>query len=125
MAGFSEDAKPQQLPQSKANVQSVRTRNGHSNKHSAQATSGSETWGFGTDNFTAAPAASSQRLKATVSEGSSSQRSVGQYAHFSGRVRKASEGVNQHAIAKLECNIFDEYHHDPFSNLELKWRLVP
>ncbi|KAE8660741.1 hypothetical protein F3Y22_tig00116951pilonHSYRG00750 [Hibiscus syriacus] len=72
---FPEDAKPQQQPRSKANVQSVRTRNGHSNKHAAQATSGSETWGFGTDNFTAAPAASSQRLKAPVSEGSSSQRS--------------------------------------------------
>ncbi|KAK8630589.1 hypothetical protein V6N13_079376 [Hibiscus sabdariffa] len=72
---FSEDAKPQQLPQSKASVQSVRTRNGHSNKHATQATSGSETWGFGTDNFTAAPAGSSQRLKAPVSEGSSSQRS--------------------------------------------------
>ncbi|GMI73923.1 hypothetical protein like AT2G32850 [Hibiscus trionum] len=72
---FSEDAKLQQQPQSKANVQSVRTRNGHSNKHAAQATSAPETWGFGTDNFTAAPGASSQRLKAPVSEGSSSQRS--------------------------------------------------
>ncbi|KAK8635760.1 hypothetical protein V6N13_004478 [Hibiscus sabdariffa] len=73
---FSEDAKAQQQqPQSKINVQSVRTRNGHSNKHAAQAASGLETWGFGTENFTAAPAAGSKILKAPVSEGSNSQRS--------------------------------------------------
>ncbi|XVE76672.1 hypothetical protein DITRI_Ditri13aG0000500 [Diplodiscus trichospermus] len=72
---FSEDGKlRQEQPLSKDNVQSVRTRNGHSNKHGAQATSGLDTWGFGTDSFTAAPAASSQRLKPAISEGSSSQR---------------------------------------------------
>ena len=69
---FSEDAKPQQ-PLSKDNVQSVRTRNGRSNKHGAQATSGLDSLGFGTDSFTAAPAASPQRLKPPISEGSSSQ----------------------------------------------------
>ncbi|XP_022756733.1 probable serine/threonine-protein kinase DDB_G0280111 isoform X2 [Durio zibethinus] len=71
---FSEDAKLQQQPLSKDNIQSVRTRNGQSNKHAAQASSGLDTWGFGTDSFTAAPAASPQRLKPPVSEGSSSQR---------------------------------------------------
>ncbi|XWS35475.1 hypothetical protein CRYUN_Cryun20dG0000500 [Craigia yunnanensis] len=72
---FSEDAKPQQQqPVSKDNVQSVRTRNGRSNKHGAQANSGLDSWGFGTDSFTAAPAASPQRLKPPISEGSSSQR---------------------------------------------------
>lgn len=72
---FPEDTKPQQQqPPSKDNVQSVRTRNGHSNRHAAQATFGMETWGFGADNFTAAPAASSQRLKSQINEGSSSQR---------------------------------------------------
>ncbi|XP_007052606.2 PREDICTED: probable serine/threonine-protein kinase DDB_G0276461 isoform X1 [Theobroma cacao] len=70
---FSEDAKPQQQSLSKDNVRSVRTRNGHSNKHVAEATSGLDTWSFGTDSFTAAPAASPQRLK-PMSEGSSSQR---------------------------------------------------
>ncbi|OMO69790.1 hypothetical protein CCACVL1_19265 [Corchorus capsularis] len=71
---FSDDGKSQQQqPLSKDPVQSVRTRNSHSNKHSGQATSGMDTWGFGTDSFTAAPAASSQRLK-PISEGSSSQR---------------------------------------------------
>ncbi|MBA0852221.1 hypothetical protein Goshw_002663 [Gossypium schwendimanii] len=72
---FPEDAKPQQQqPLSKDNVHSVRTRNGHSNMHAAQATFGMETWGFGADNFTAAPTASSQRLKSMINEGSSSQR---------------------------------------------------
>ncbi|KAK6261082.1 hypothetical protein SCA6_015556 [Theobroma cacao] len=70
---FSEDAKLQQQSLSKDNVRSVRTRNGHSNKHVAEATSGLDTWSFGTDSFTAAPAASPQRLK-PMSEGSSSQR---------------------------------------------------
>lgn len=71
---FSEDAKPQQQPLSKDNVQSVRTRNGHSNKHAGQVSSALDTWGFGSDSFTAAPAASPQRLKPPISEGSSSQR---------------------------------------------------
>ena len=70
---FSENAKPQQQPLSKDNVRSVRTRNGHSNKQAAQASSALDTWGFGTDSFTAAPAASPQRLKPPISEGSSSQ----------------------------------------------------
>ncbi|XP_022770067.1 AP2-associated protein kinase 1-like isoform X2 [Durio zibethinus] len=72
--GFSEDAKPQHQPLSKDNVQSVRTRNGHLNKHAAHASSALDTWSFGTDSFTAAPAASFERLKPPISEGNSSQR---------------------------------------------------
>ncbi|KAJ4711689.1 Protein kinase superfamily protein [Melia azedarach] len=65
---FAEDPKLQ-----RQNVpQSVRTRNGHFNKPPAQSSSGFDTWGFGTDSFTAAPAARSQRSK-PISEGNSSQ----------------------------------------------------
>ncbi|XAR63407.1 Non-specific serine/threonine protein kinase [Bertholletia excelsa] len=51
---FAEDPMPQTTPKS------VRTRNGQQNKKSPQAFSGSDAWGFGTDSFTAVPAASSQ-----------------------------------------------------------------
>ncbi|XVF73652.1 hypothetical protein PTKIN_Ptkin12aG0219300 [Pterospermum kingtungense] len=70
---FSDDAKQQQQPLSKDKIQSVRTRNGHSNKQAAQASSSLDSWGFGTDSFTAAPADSPQRLKLSIGEGSSSQ----------------------------------------------------
>ncbi|XVE95323.1 hypothetical protein REPUB_Repub02eG0086800 [Reevesia pubescens] len=87
---FSEDAKPQQQPLLRDNIQSVRTRNGHFNKHAAQASSGLDTWGFGTDNFTAAPAGSPQRLKPPISEGSSSQ-------HFSESTIKDNHPTSQPA----------------------------
>lgn len=69
---FPEEHKPHR----QSTVHSVRTRNGHLNKQAAQPTSSFDTWGFGTESFTAVPAASSQRLK-NVAEGSSSQ-GVGQ-----------------------------------------------
>ncbi|KAK0574243.1 hypothetical protein LWI29_020298 [Acer saccharum] len=58
-------------PQQQSTVQSVRTRNGHPNKQAAQSTSSFDTWGFGTEGFTAVPAGSSQRSK-NVAEGRSS-----------------------------------------------------
>ena len=51
---------------------SVRTRNGHSKKQDVSAGLTKDAWGFGNDNFTAAPAASSHISK--PSEGSTSQR---------------------------------------------------
>ena len=48
------------------NSKSVRTRNGHHNKPATEATSGPETWGFGTQSFTATPAASSNISKPPV-----------------------------------------------------------
>ncbi|GAV78255.1 Pkinase domain-containing protein [Cephalotus follicularis] len=65
---FAEDPKLQQQP-----INSVRTRNGHPNKQAGQATSGFDTWGFGTESFMAAPVASSQGLKPSSSEGNTSQ----------------------------------------------------
>ncbi|KAH9774654.1 protein kinase domain-containing protein [Citrus sinensis] len=65
---FAEDPKPQQ----QNTAQSVRTRNGHLNKHTAQSTSGFDSWGFGAESFTAIPAANSQRSK-PITEGNSSQ----------------------------------------------------
>lgn len=65
---FAEDPKPQQ----QNTAQSVRTRNGHLNKHAAQSSSGFDSWGFGTESFTAIPAANSQRSK-PITEGNSSQ----------------------------------------------------
>ncbi|KAJ0037378.1 hypothetical protein Pint_24099 [Pistacia integerrima] len=63
---FPEEPKPQRI------AHSVRTRNGHLNKQAAQATSGFDTWGFGTESFTAISTASSQRAKPN-GEGNSSQ----------------------------------------------------
>ena len=48
------------------NSKSVRTRNGHHNKPATEATSGPETWGFGTESFTPTPAASSSFSRPTV-----------------------------------------------------------
>lgn len=47
-------------PSMDSTPKSVRTRNGHPNKQAAEVTSGATAWGFGTENFTAIPSASSQ-----------------------------------------------------------------
>lgn len=71
---FADDPQPEQQPNSKGNtVQSVRTRNGKPNKQAPQATSGFESWGFGSETFTAVPVPSVQRSR-TISEGNTSQR---------------------------------------------------
>ncbi|GLU00227.1 hypothetical protein SLE2022_176080 [Rubroshorea leprosula] len=70
---FAEDPNQQQQQQlfSKGNIQSVRTRNGQSKKQSGQAPpSGFDTWGFGTESFSAVPAAGPQTSR-PVSEGNS------------------------------------------------------
>ncbi|KAI8026139.1 hypothetical protein LOK49_LG02G01285 [Camellia lanceoleosa] len=59
---FAEDPKPQTASINNA-PKSVRTRNGQQNKQASQALSGSDTWGFGMDSFTAIPGASSQISK--------------------------------------------------------------
>eukprot|EP00261_Vitis_vinifera_P026253 XP_010659600.1 PREDICTED: probable serine/threonine-protein kinase DDB_G0276461 isoform X2 [Vitis vinifera] len=61
------DELKQHQPLSRDNTsKSVRTRNGHHNKPATEATSGPETWGFGTESFTATPAASSSFSRPTV-----------------------------------------------------------
>ncbi|KAJ9685836.1 hypothetical protein PVL29_017772 [Vitis rotundifolia] len=61
------DEPKQHQPLSRDNTsKSVRTRNGHHNKPATEATSGPETWGFGTESFTATPAASSSFSRPTV-----------------------------------------------------------
>ncbi|XP_062077495.1 uncharacterized protein LOC133782266 isoform X2 [Humulus lupulus] len=67
---FAEETKSQQ-PQ--AISKSVRTRNGQQNMSPAQVNSGFESWGFGTDNFTAAPTGSSQ-MSRPFGEGNKTQR---------------------------------------------------
>ncbi|KAF4390887.1 hypothetical protein F8388_005700 [Cannabis sativa] len=68
---FAEETKSQQpLSASK----SVRTRNGQQNMPPTQVNSGFESWGFGTDNFTAAPTGSSQ-MSRPFGDGNNSQRS--------------------------------------------------
>lgn len=58
---FADDNKSRQKPVSKGNSpQSVRTRNAHQNKQAAELTSNIDSWGFGSESFTAVPAASSQ-----------------------------------------------------------------
>lgn len=58
---FADDNKSQQKPVSKGNSpQSVRTRNAHQNKQAAELTSNIDSWGFGSESFTAVPTASSQ-----------------------------------------------------------------
>ncbi|RVW63133.1 putative disease resistance RPP13-like protein 1 [Vitis vinifera] len=48
------------------NSKSVRTRNGTHNKPATEATSGPETWGFGTESFTATPGASSNISRPSI-----------------------------------------------------------
>lgn len=77
----SPDPKPWQafaddpLPQTSVNnnLRSVRTRNGRQNNHVSEVNSGANTWGFGTDNFKAVPAASSH-INAHTGEATNSQR---------------------------------------------------
>lgn len=71
---FPEEPKSQQS----GTPQSVRTRNGHSNKQAtSQSATSFDNWGFGAESFTAVPAASSQRLK-NGAQGSSSSQGIGQ-----------------------------------------------
>ncbi|XP_002512151.2 AP2-associated protein kinase 1 isoform X2 [Ricinus communis] len=82
---FADDSKPQQQPPSKGNSpQSVRTRNANQRKQAE-----SESWGFGADSFTAAPAASTQTSR-PINEGNSSQ-------HFSGTKIMESQAATQPA----------------------------
>lgn len=67
---FADDPTPQT---SVKNPRSVRTRNGHHNNEVSKVNSGSSTWGFGTDNFRAAPTASSH-INAPANETNNSQR---------------------------------------------------
>ncbi|KAF8396066.1 hypothetical protein HHK36_017678 [Tetracentron sinense] len=53
---FPEDPKPK--PLLKNTARSVRTTNGHQNKQTPAVSSGLDTWGFGTESFTAVPASS-------------------------------------------------------------------
>lgn len=70
---FAEEPKPQQ-PLSKENPsKSVRTRNGHQTKQAAQVNTGFDTWGFGTESFSAAPTGSPPISK-PISEGNNPQR---------------------------------------------------
>ncbi|KAJ6303252.1 hypothetical protein OIU77_017185 [Salix suchowensis] len=58
---FADDNKSRQKPVSKGNSpQSVRTRNTHQQKQAAESTSNIDSWGFGSESFTAVPVASSQ-----------------------------------------------------------------
>lgn len=70
---FAEEPKPQK-PLSKENPsKSVRTRNGHQTKQVAQANTGFDSWGFGTESFSAAPSNSPQISK-PISDGNNAQR---------------------------------------------------
>lgn len=70
---FAEEPKPPQ-PSSNANVfKSARTRNGHQNKQGTQVNAGFDSWGFGTDSFSAASTGSTQ-ISRPMSEGNNSQR---------------------------------------------------
>lgn len=70
---FAEEPKPQK-PLSKENPsKSVRTRNGHQTKQAAQANTGFDSWGFGTESFSAAPSNSPQISK-PISDGNNAQR---------------------------------------------------
>ncbi|XP_065618523.1 uncharacterized protein LOC112026703 [Quercus suber] len=70
---FAEEPKPQK-PLSKENPsKSVRTRNGHQTKQAAQANTGFDSWGFGTESFSAAPSNSPQISK-PISDRNNAQR---------------------------------------------------
>lgn len=87
---FAEDPKPRALLKN-ANIaalaattttttttamKSVRTRNSHQNRQpAAEVTSGSDTWGFGTDSFTAVTSSGSRMTsRSNIGEGNSSKR---------------------------------------------------
>ncbi|GLT54552.1 hypothetical protein SLA2020_277440 [Shorea laevis] len=70
---FVEEPKSQ-LPLSKDNpTKSVRTKNGLQNKQAAPVNTGFDTWGFGTESFSAAPTTNPQ-IPRPVSDGYNSQR---------------------------------------------------
>ncbi|KAL2514201.1 Protein kinase superfamily protein [Forsythia ovata] len=69
---FTDDPKPQ-TTLTNSTPKSVRTRNGNQNRQGVELNSGPNTWGFGTDNFKAAPAASPQ-VNLRVGELNNSQR---------------------------------------------------
>ncbi|KAL5549697.1 hypothetical protein UlMin_004928 [Ulmus minor] len=70
---FADEMKPQQPPASGNVIKSVRTRNGPQNKQATQANTGFESWGFGTESFSAVSVGSSQ-ISRPLSEGNNSQR---------------------------------------------------
>ncbi|XP_062174595.1 uncharacterized protein LOC133879843 [Alnus glutinosa] len=70
---FAEEPKSQQTLSKDNPTKSVRTRNGHQNKQAAPVNSGFDTWGFGTESFSAAPITSPQ-IPRPVSDGYNSQR---------------------------------------------------
>lgn len=83
---FAEDPKPRALKNTNITavaatttttaMKSVRTRNSHQNRQpAAEVTSGSDTWGFGTDSFTAVTSSGSRMTsRSNIGEGNSSQR---------------------------------------------------
>ncbi|MCL7023491.1 hypothetical protein MKW94_024300 [Papaver nudicaule] len=73
---FTNEPKPQTLL-NKNNSKSVRTTNGHHNKPAASpgaSSTATESWGFGTDNFTAVPTSSNISRTSPSGQGNNSQR---------------------------------------------------
>ncbi|XP_026425576.1 probable serine/threonine-protein kinase DDB_G0276461 [Papaver somniferum] len=73
---FTNEPKPQTLL-SKNNSKSVRTTNGHQNKPASSpgaSSSATDSWGFGTDNFTAVPTSSNISRTSPSGQGNNSQR---------------------------------------------------
>ncbi|KAI3905649.1 hypothetical protein MKX01_036558 [Papaver californicum] len=73
---FTNEPKPQTLL-SKINSKSVRTTNVHQNKPAASpgaSSTATESWGFGTDNFTAVPTSSNISRTSPSGQGNNSQR---------------------------------------------------
>ncbi|KAK7271610.1 hypothetical protein RJT34_27650 [Clitoria ternatea] len=60
---FPEEPQPQKSHSAESTSKSVRSRNGQENKHPAQLATNFDTWGFGTDSFSAVSAGSSQMLR--------------------------------------------------------------
>ncbi|KAJ7982158.1 Serine/Threonine kinase family protein [Quillaja saponaria] len=69
---FPEESKPQQSLSADTASKSVRTRNGRQSKQASPLTSDFDTWGFGTDSFTAVHAGNPQTQK-PMSSGNNSQ----------------------------------------------------
>ncbi|XP_026414529.1 probable serine/threonine-protein kinase DDB_G0276461 [Papaver somniferum] len=73
---FTNEPKPQTLL-SKTNSKSVRTTNGHQNKPASSpgaSSTATDSWGFGTDNFTAVPTSSNISRTSPSGQGNNSQR---------------------------------------------------
>lgn len=72
---FADDPKPEQPLSSLGASKSVRTRNGRQMKQgAAQVASNFDTWGFGAESFTAAPAAANPQISIPVDGGNLSLR---------------------------------------------------